>query len=143
MRRLAICLTLATLAVAGCGGDDEETAESTPTPTPTATATAETGGAPSGGGETLTIAADPGGGLKFDKEELQAKAGKVTISMDNPSDLPHAVAIDGGQGATPGKTVNKGGKSVASAELDAGEYTYFCPVGDHRSGGMEGTLTVQ
>ncbi len=141
MRRLAICLTLATLAVAGCGGDDEETAESTPTPTPTATA--ETGGASSGGGETLTISADPGGALKFDKAELQAKAGKVTISMDNPSDLPHAVAIDGAEGATPGDTVNKGGKSVAEAELEAGEYTYFCPVGNHRQGGMEGTLTVQ
>ena len=62
--------------------------------------------------------------------------------MANPSDTPHNVVIDT-DGATAGETVGKGEDSVASADLKAGEYTYYCAVGNHRSAGMEGTLTVE
>jgi uncharacterized cupredoxin-like copper-binding protein len=27
-------------------------------------------------------------------------------------------------------------------DLKPGKYTFYCPVGDHRAEGMEGTLTV-
>ena len=126
MRRITLIAAVAVLAFAGCGGDDEEPASS---------------GSESGG-ESLTIAADASA-LKFDKSELQAPAGKVTITMDNPSDTPHNVVIDGAPGAKAGETVGKGEKSVASADLEAGEYTYFCAVGNHRGAGMEGKLAVQ
>ena len=90
MWRFTILLVGATLAVAGCGGDDEEPASGgSSDSTPTATATE----AASGGGENLALAADAGA-LKFDKSELTAPAGKVTITMDNPSDIPHNVVID-------------------------------------------------
>ena len=134
MRRLTLIAAIAVLAFAGCGGDDEEPASSDSTSTPAA--------ASGGGDENLTIAADASA-LKFDKSELQAKAGKVTITMDNPSDTPHNVVIDGGTDDKPGETVGKGEKSVASADLEAGEYTYYCAVGDHRAEGMEGKLTVE
>ena len=42
--------------------------------------------------------------------------------MDNPSDIPHNVKIDAPD-AKEGETVGKGEKSVASADLKAGEYT--------------------
>jgi plastocyanin len=134
MRRLTILLVGAALAVAGCGGDDEEPSSASSGSTPEAAS----GG---GGGENLTLAADASA-LKFDKSELTAKAGKVTITMDNPSDAPHNVVIDESS-AKPGETVGKGEKSVATADLKAGEYTYYCAVGSHRSAGMEGTLTVE
>ena len=38
--------------------------------------------------QTLKLSADPGGALKFDKSTLTAKAGKVTIVLDNPSVAP-------------------------------------------------------
>jgi plastocyanin len=63
--------------------------------------------------------------------------------MDNPSDLPHAVEIEGSGVEVAGDTVGKGGVSKASADLKAGEYEYYCPVGNHKDAGMEGTLTVQ
>ena len=140
MRRLTILLVGATLAVAGCGGDDEEpsSAGSDSTPTPTATEAASGGG----GGENLALAADPSA-LKFDKTELTAKAGKVTITMDNPSDIPHNVEIEGNGVEAEGETVGKGEKSVATADLNAGTYDFYCAVGNHRGAGMEGKLTVE
>ena len=138
MRRLTILLVGAMLAVGGCGGDDEASSSgssaATSTPTPTEAA--------SSGGENIAIAAEPSE-LKFDKTELTAKAGKVTITMDNPSDIPHAVEIEGNGVDAAGETVGKGEKSIATADLKAGSYDFFCPVGNHRAAGMEGKLTVE
>jgi plastocyanin len=152
MRALSLIALLCALAipVAGCGDDDDSSTSGNDSggATTGASTGAETkaedtgGGASGGGGETLKIAADPGGALKFDKSSLTAKAGKVTIVMDNPSDLPHAVEIEGNGVEVAGETVTKGGVSKASADLKAGEYEFYCPVDGHKAGGMEGTLTV-
>ena len=150
MRAFSLIALLCAIAipVAGCGDDDDSTsgntgAADTGADTGTSTESEDTGGGASGGGgETLKIAADPGGALKFDKSSLTAKAGKVTIVMDNPSDLPHAVEIEGNGVEVAGDTVMKGGVSKASADLKAGEYEFYCPVDGHKQAGMEGTLTV-
>ena|SRR5215210_4951179 len=143
MKTLTLMLALVALALAGCGGDDEEKAASTSTPAATETATEDTGGASaSGGGETIKLSADKGA-LKFDKSELTAKPGKVTLEMANPSGLPHAIAIEGEGVDVDGETVNQGGTSKASADLKAGTYEFYCPVGSHRQAGMEGKLTVK
>ena len=133
MRRLTLIATIAVLALAGCGGDDEKS---------TSGGSSSSSGSSGGGGENLAISADPSGALKFDKTELTAKAGKVTITMDNPSDVPHAVEIEGNGVEEEGETVGKGEKSIASGELKAGTYDFYCPVGNHRAEGMEGKLTV-
>jgi plastocyanin len=149
MRALTLTALLCALAipVAACGDDDDSSDSggggSTETSTETSTQAEDTGGGASGGGQTLEISADPGGALAFDKSSLTAKAGKVTIAMDNPSDLPHAVEIEGSGVEVAGETVMKGGVSKASADLKAGEYEYLCPVGNHKDAGMEGTLTVE
>ena len=137
MKWLTLIATLAVLAVAGCGGDDEKSASSSSESTPTATE------ASGGGGQNITIAADPNGALKFDKTTLTGKPGKITITMDNPSDIPHAVEVEGNGVNFEGEVVGKGGKSVASGDVKAGTYDFFCPVGNHRAEGMEGKLTVK
>ena len=101
------------------------------------------GGGGGGAAQTLKISADPGGALKFDKSSLTAKAGKVTIVMDNPSSLPHAVEIEGNGVEEAGDTVEKGGVSKATATVKAGTYEFYCPVDGHKPAGMKGTLTVQ
>jgi plastocyanin len=98
-------------------------------------------GGPTAGSE-LKLAADPGGALKFDKTSLSAKPGTVTVVLDNPSDVPHAIEVEGEGVEEVGETVGKGGVSKVTADLEAGEYEYYCPVGNHKDAGMEGTLTV-
>jgi plastocyanin len=144
MRTLAaLTAAAAALALSACGSDDKAStgssaADSTPTPTETATPAAA-----SGGGETIALAADPGGALKFDKTELTAKAGKATIEFTNDAAVPHAVEIEG-NGSEEAKT-DTITKSSAKLEVDlkAGKYEFYCPVGNHRAAGMEGTLTVE
>jgi uncharacterized cupredoxin-like copper-binding protein len=140
---LALAIAALALAAAGCGGDDEES--SAPADTNTGTSSTEAPAASSGGGATtkLDIAADPSGALKFDPSSLDAKPGKVSIVMDNPSELPHAVGIEGNGVDVEGQVVNKGGKSTAEADLKAGTYEFYCPVPGHKEGGMVGELTVK
>jgi plastocyanin len=126
-------------AIAGCGSDDKKSDAST-----TATTTTETKTTPSGGAaQTLKLAADPSGALKFDKTRLAAKPGKVTITMDNPSAVQHAVSILGNGVSADGNTVGKGGVSTVSATLPAGRYDFYCPVDGHKQAGMAGRLIVR
>lgn len=137
MRWLTLIAAVAVLAVAGCGSSNKESAAKS-TSTPAATDTPASSG---GGGQTVKLSADASA-LKFDKTKLTAKAGKVTLSMANPSGIPHAVAIEGNGVDVDGKTVQKGGTSTASADLKPGTYDFYCPVDGHRAAGMEGKLTV-
>jgi uncharacterized cupredoxin-like copper-binding protein len=139
---------VAALALAGCGSSnnnksDSSTAASTPPPTQTQTQTtpAQSGGAGAGG--ALKLSADPSGQLKFDKSSLTAKAGKVTLVMNNPSSVPHAIAVEGKGVDKDGNTVGNGGVSKVTVDLKPGKYTFYCPVDGHKQAGMKGTLTVQ
>jgi plastocyanin len=124
------------LAAGGCGDDDDDGGGSGNG----GSGSAASGGG--GGGTKLKLAADPSGALKFDKTSLSAKPGKVTIVMDNPSDMPHAIEVEGKGVEEEGEVVEKGGVSQVSADLKAGEYEFYCPVGNHKDAGMEGTLKV-
>jgi uncharacterized cupredoxin-like copper-binding protein len=101
--------------------------------------------AASGGGTQLTLAASDSNGLKFTKSSLKAKAGSVTITMDNPKGdtLPHAIAVEGKGVDKDGPIAQPGSKSAITVKLKPGKYQFYCPVGNHRQAGMEGTLTVE
>jgi plastocyanin len=144
---LAAILASLVLIAAGCGGDDDDNgggggssdssgAESTGSDTGEASS-----GGGGGGATKLKLTADPDGGLTFDKTELTAKPGKVTITMDNPSDVPHAVEVEGNGVEEETKTLTKGTADV-TVDLKAGKYEFYCPVDGHKEAGMEGTLTV-
>src|SRR4029079_4920748 len=97
---------------------------------------------PAGGGaSTLKVDADPSGALKFTKSSLTAKAGKVTITMDNPSPVEHGIGVKGSGVQQVGNNVGKGGVSTVTANLKAGTYEFYCPVDGHEQAGMKGTLT--
>jgi plastocyanin len=151
------------MAVATSGGESKDkTAEATPvTSTSTTSSTAEspapstqasttpkaTTGTPipssSPAAETkLSLAADPGGQLAYNTTKLQAKAGKITITMANASPVEHNVTIAEGSkvvGATPSFV---GGSKTVTVTLKPGTYSFYCSVPGHTQAGMEGTLTV-
>ena len=79
-------------------------------------------------------------GLKFTPTTIRARAGRVTLSMANPSSLPHAVGI---KGKGKGRTVRRGGTSTYTTTLRKGAYTFYCPVPGHEAGGMKGRLVVR
>ena len=147
-RAFALALAAAALVVAGCGSDDKSSdtsaSDTGATPAPPKTDTGGSGGSSGGGASTkLTLSADPSGQLKFDKSSLKASAGNVTITMDNPSSVPHGVGIEGKGVDEDGDTVEKGGKSTVTASLKPGKYEFYCPVPGHKEAGMEGDLTIK
>jgi uncharacterized cupredoxin-like copper-binding protein len=135
MRRIlgiAVPVAVAAVALAGCGSSSSTTTKSA-----TKSVTVSTSGA-----HAVKLSADPSGALKFNTTTLSAKAGTVTITMNNPSSLQHGIAVEGNGANKDGKIVGQGGTSVLAVQLKAGKYTFFCPVPDHRQAGMQGTLTV-
>ena len=129
---LALVL-VAVLAASACGGGSNESSGG-----------GETGGsgAVGSGNTTLQLAADPNGGLSFDRTSLEADSGKVTIDFTNDSSTPHNVTIEGNGVNAETKTFS-GGEDSVSADLPAGTYTFFCSVPGHEEAGMKGTLTVK
>ena len=144
MRTLALTALFCCLAIvaAGCGDDNNSDSGSSGSGQAADTQTTESGGGGGGGGgaaQTLKLSADPSGALKFDKSSLTAKAGKVTITLDNPSSIPHAVEIEGKSS----DTIGEGETTEVTATVKPGEYEFYCPVDGHKAAGMTGTLTVQ
>lgn len=96
-----------------------------------------------GGAETTLQLSAEATALAFDKTELTAKPGKVTIDFDNPAPLEHNVVIEGDGKELAGFEPIIESEEEVTAELEPGTYTFFCSVPGHREAGMEGTLTVK
>jgi plastocyanin len=145
MRRLALVLSLLALAglgLAACGGDDDNGTTEAATTGSSTTTTA--GGGGGGGGGTIQVEADPSGQLAYTETSLSAPAGDDTIQFNNPASLGHDVVIEDADGNEVARTdVITDDTTTATANLQSGEYTYFCSVDGHREAGMEGTLTVK
>jgi plastocyanin len=131
------------LAVAACGGGGNEAAPpAEPPPAEPAPPSEEPAPPAEGGATELQLAADPSGALAFDKTELEAPAGTVSIVLTNDSPVPHNVSIEDGGVDVEGETFQGGGTKTTTADLQPGTYTFYCSVPGHREAGMEGTLTV-
>jgi len=149
MPKLAtLALAIGLLLLAGCGSSSSSTSSSASTPTsPSSSATSSTPaatGAATGATQTLSLAANSEGQLKYNKSTLTAKAGSVSIAFTNMSSLAHNVTVESASGAVLGATPTfQGGSKTLSLSLKPGTYKFYCSVPGHRMAGMEGTLTVQ
>lgn len=143
----AIALILAALALAACGGSDDETTTSGNETTNESGAEAggnagEAEGKSAGNPSALNFEA-ASSGLAYTTDSATAKAGKVTVGFTNPQPLAHDVAIEDASGETIARTeVITEGSDSTEANLKPGEYTFYCSVPGHREAGMEGTLNV-
>ncbi len=140
-KKLSIALAVTAIAPFGliaCGDDDDESSEG-----PAATTEEPTTGGTGGGGGSIAITAAADGSLAYEETSVETEAGSVTIDFDNPAALGHDVRIEGSEGDLGGTDVISEDTATATVELEAGDYTFYCSVGGHRDGGMEGDLTVE
>jgi uncharacterized cupredoxin-like copper-binding protein len=129
---------LAALGLVACGGSSSDNG-TTAASTSGASTTAATGGASS-----VDISTPSGSTLAFDQKDASAKAGSVTVSLDNKQPLQHDVAIADSSGKVLGQTnLVSSGTASTTVDLQPGTYTFYCTVPGHKEAGMEGTLTVK
>jgi plastocyanin len=138
---------IAALALVACGGGDDTTSDTTSEAPPAKEDGGDKEKEAEGGtasAATVDFEADPSGALAYTSDTASAKAGKVTVNFTNSSPVTHDVAIEDEGGETIAETeVLAEGSDSTTAELEPGEYKFFCTVPGHRQGGMEGTLTVK
>jgi len=129
---LAVGLAITALAVAGCGGNDEEAA-GTDTGTTTETTT------PSG--STLKGSVGPGFEISLTTEDGQAvetlAAGSYTLEVDDQSDI-HNFHLTG-TGVDVTTDVAAEGVETFQVTLESGTYKFVC---DPHSSSMNGSFEV-
>jgi uncharacterized cupredoxin-like copper-binding protein len=94
--------------------------------------------------QQIAVAADPKGGLRWDKQEYEAQAGAVTFVVRNDSILRHNFVIEGDGLNVVSPTF--GARTVQAYSLPnlaAGEYQIVCTLPGHREGGMVARLIVR
>ena len=129
-RRFAMLIGVAAvgviaLAVAGCGGDDDDEGETT-------------AGQPAALEVTLSD-------FKIDPKDGQVdEAGVIRFDITNDGETAHQLAIEGhGEIPDTSDQMDPGEDDPFTTELASGKYIWYCPIGNHREQGMEGTLTVE
>jgi plastocyanin len=120
-RRLATAAltVVAALGVAACGSDDD--------------------GGQSGGVTTLTATE-----FAFSPAQVTVAPGEREFRIVNRGDAQHALEIHAPGGEVHTDRVGPGESATVAANLsEPGTYEFYCPVGDHRQRGMEGSVKVR
>ena len=125
----ALALASAALGLGACGDDDE-------------------GG---GGGPAVTVQKGQpihvtGHEYKFEPGNIivEGGGGPTTIEFENAGSLAHNLELEKGSEKVGGTPTFQGGETKsATVDLQPGEYTMICTVGDHAQLGMKGKLTVK
>ena len=128
---LSILLLLALgLALAGCGGDDDEAADTT-APTTTELETS------AGGGTSLNGSVGPGFSISLDGTDGLG-AGDYTVVVNDQS-AEHNFHLTGPGGVDVATDVSAEGEESFDVTLEPGEYTFVC---DPHAAQMNGSFTV-
>lgn len=78
----------------------------------------------------------------FSLSDTPTSAGAYTFELTNDGTMGHDLVIEGPGGLAGTEIVNPGETTEVTLELEPGEYTMYCSVGNHRAQGMEVTFTV-
>jgi plastocyanin len=116
---LAALAAATALAVAGCGGDEESSSTE-------AAATVDV--------SETDFALEP-------QDATVDESGVIEFAVTNDGETDHALEIEADPEAV-SDTIAAGESTTFTAELDPGDYKWYCPIANHEDLGMVGTLTV-
>jgi uncharacterized cupredoxin-like copper-binding protein len=140
MKRLALLLFATAFLAAGCGSSDNgsENAGGGNTTTTENTTTSEGGAAPV---KKIVISETE---FKLDPSSVKLdKPGTYVFEVKNDGSIDHALEIEGQGIEEETTTVGPGEEAeVRVAITKPGEYEMYCPIGNHRDQGMEGTVKL-
>lgn len=100
---------------------------------------ADPGDALAAGGSLAFVGTDD---VAWAETERSTGPGTVEVTIECGEAVNHGIAIEGVQGGAELAACDAGGTDSATVELEAGQYTFFCPVPGHRDAGMAGTVRV-
>lgn len=131
---VAIAAVAGALVTGACGDGDDEGAGTT-------TAPAETTAAPAGKPvETLSVRETE---YKLDPLDAQvSESGVIELDVSNDGSIVHSLAVEGPDGESETDLIESGDSASLKVDLPPGEYAWYCPIGNHRELGMDGTITV-
>ena len=140
-RAAAVLVVIATAGLpAGCGDEEREGAGTTGT----GTAGTEAHAQEPAGSAVATVEMSLTD-FELDPSDPEvAESGVVEFSLSNDGQAPHNLEVETPEGEFElEQDIGPGESATLKAELsEPGEYVIYCPVGDHRERGMEGTVTV-
>jgi plastocyanin len=122
-RNLVTGALLATIVLAGCGGDDAGGSAAAGT---------------QAGGAAVEVWAED---IRFAEERYAAIAGEVEVGYHNDGSIIHTLVIEDVDGFEL-EVEGHGDDDRGTVDLEAGTYTIYCDVAGHREAGMEATLEV-
>jgi plastocyanin len=149
-RRLArgtagLCLTF--LSLTACGGTASNSAGAASSSSVAGgTSSSAAAGAPSAAstvGQDGTLTATEAD-FSIDLGTKTLKAGPYLVKVDNTGNATHDLVVEQNGAKIAGTSSIAPGQSASlSVTLKPGSYVFYCSIGNHRSMGMETTVTVQ
>jgi plastocyanin len=137
-------LALGLGALTACGGDSDDGDAAATTSAAAETTTEATESSPAAGGETQAqalTATEENFSISLDKDTLTAGTYEITVVNNGSATHDLAVEEDGTTEAT-SDSIAPGESTTLTVDLDAGEYVFYCSIGNHRAMGMEITVQV-
>jgi uncharacterized cupredoxin-like copper-binding protein len=121
MRLLSLASLVLIVALVGCGGDESSSS--------------------SGGAQTIEVSLSE---FALDPAQVSVQEpGTYTFRAVNDGQFPHALEIEGHGVEEETEDIQPGATAELTVELtEAGDYELYCPVGNHRDMGMDGSLQV-
>ncbi|MDQ1662434.1 MAG: hypothetical protein QOJ68_2414 [Blastococcus sp.] len=144
LARGAAGLCVAVVSLTACGGGSSGSASSaTSTTAAQSSAAAGASSAASTVGQDGTLTAKEAE-FSIDLGTKTLKAGPYLVKVDNTGNATHDLVVEQNGAKIAGtSSIAPGQSGSLSVTLKPGSYVFYCSIGNHRSMGMETTVTVQ